>query len=64
MAEETLNQRPAINVNTANATVTARQLENIKGEKLLYAQIDTLKGRVTISIGEKNHKALTEILSK
>lgn len=61
---DTQNQKPVVTVNTANATVTARELENIKGEKLLYAQIDTLKGRVTISIGEKNHKALNEILSK
>lgn len=61
---EQTNQKPVINVGTANATVTPKELENIKGEKLLYVQIDTLKGRVAISIGEKNFKALTEILNK
>lgn len=61
---EQTNQKPVINVGTANATVTPKELENIKGEKLLYVQIDTLKGRVAISIGEKNFKALMEILNK
>lgn len=55
---------PVVNVNTQNATVSVKELETIKGDKLLYAVIDTKKGRVAISIGEKNHKALTDILSK
>lgn len=55
---------PVVNVNTQNATVSVKELETIKGDKLLYAVIDTKKGRVAISIGEKNHKALAEILSK
>lgn len=52
-------------INTApNATVTLKALETIKEDKLLYVVIDTLKGRVSVSIGEKNYKALTEILNK
>lgn len=53
-----------INANTQNATVQVKEIENIKGDKQLYVTIDTPKGRVAISIGEKNHKLLTEILSK
>lgn len=54
--------KPVVNLGTANAKVSTKELETIKGDKLLYAVIDTLKGRVAISIGEKNHKALVEIL--
>lgn len=57
-------KKAVINQNTANATVQLKELETINGEKQLYVTIDTLKGRVNISIGEKNHKKLQEILNK
>jgi hypothetical protein len=52
-------------VNTApNATVSVRQIEQINGSLLNYVVIDTLKGRVAISIGEKNMKAIQELVTK
>lgn len=60
--EQPVTNKP---INTApNATVQVKALETIKGDPLLYVVIDTLKGRVSVSIGEKNYKALVEILSK
>lgn len=56
--------KPAINQGTANATVSVKALENIKGEALYYCVIDTLKGRVPISIGERNYKLISELLAK
>lgn len=56
--------KPAINAGTANATVSVKGLENIKGDTLYYCVIDTVKGRVAISVGEKNYKALTDLLQK
>lgn len=53
-----------ITVGTANATVSVKEIENIKGEPNRYIVIDTLKGRVHVSIGEKNFKLLQEVLTK
>lgn len=64
MEPNVTNQKPVTNVNTANATVTPIELENIKGEKMYYCRVDTIKGRINISVGEKNFKALAEILTK
>lgn len=57
-------QTKPTNVGTPNATVKLREFDTIKGDKLKYVEIHTLKGYVYISIGEKNFKALGEILEK
>lgn len=58
------NNKPVINQGTQNATVTVKALENIKGDALYYVVIDTLKGRVPVSIGERNYKLINELISK
>lgn len=46
-----------------NAQVQAVQVEDINLNKLLYVTIKTERGRVAISIGEKNYAKLTELLT-
>lgn len=46
-----------------NATVQAVKVLDINENKLLYVTIKTERGRVAISIGEKNFAKLEEILT-
>lgn len=45
-----------------NAKVRVEQITNIKKEKLNYVVIETARGEVPISIGEKNYNVLQELL--
>lgn len=45
-----------------NARVTVKELENISGGKLKYVIIETNRGQVPISIGDKNYDKVQELL--
>lgn len=44
------------------ADVTVKQIEQISGGKLNYVVIETDRGRVNVSVGDKNYTKLTELL--
>lgn len=48
---------------TFNAQVKAETIVDINENKLLYVTIKTPRGKVAISIGEKNYAKLAEILT-
>lgn len=46
------------------ADVKVTTVTNIEGAKQLYVTIETEKGKVNISIGEKNYTKLNEMLTE
>lgn len=48
---------------TNNAQVKVQTIENIQGTKQLYVTIQTTRGKVHISVGEKNYAKLEELLT-
>lgn len=48
---------------TNNAHVKVQTIENIQGTKQLYVTVETTRGKVHISVGEKNFAKLQEILT-
>lgn len=46
------------------AEVNVTTVTNIQGAKQLYVTVATEKGKVHISVGEKNYAKLTEILAE